>query len=131
MNEDERARIGETKRREVLGDGHVDRAQANRSDFNGEFQDLITRYAWGEIWTRPGLDQRTRRLLVLATTIALGREDEFKMHLRAALEHGVSKDDVKEVLLQSGIYCGLPAANTAFHHAEDIFAEVDRKSGAR
>jgi 4-carboxymuconolactone decarboxylase len=127
MNEDERARLGLKKRREVLGDGHVDRALANRNDFSAEFQDLITRYAWGEIWTRPGLDERTRRLIVLATMIALGRDDEFKMHLRAALEHGVSKDDVKEVLLQSGIYCGLPAANGAFHLAEEVFAGLDRK----
>jgi 4-carboxymuconolactone decarboxylase len=127
MNEDDRAKIGLKKRREVLGDGHVDRALANRNDFSAEFQDLITRYAWGEIWTRPGLDERTRRLIVLATMIALGRDDEFKMHLRAALDHGVSKDDVKEVLLQSGIYCGLPAANGAFHLAEEVFASLDRK----
>jgi 4-carboxymuconolactone decarboxylase len=127
MNEDDRAKMGLKKRREVLGDGHVDRALANRNDFNAEFQDLITRYAWGEIWTRPGLDERTRRLIVLATMIALGRDDEFRMHLRAALEHGVSKDDVKEVLLQSGIYCGLPAANGAFHLAEEVFASLDRE----
>src|SRR6266550_4528098 len=127
MNEDERAKIGVKKRREVLGDRHVDGALAGRNEFNAEFQDLITRYAWGEIWTRPGLDERTRRLIVLATMIALGRDEEFKMHLRAALEHGVSKDDVKEVLLQSGIYCGLPAANSAFHRAEEVFAGMDRK----
>src|SRR6476661_7969528 len=116
MNEDDRAKVGLKKRREVLGDGHVDRALAARKDFNAEFQDLLTRYAWGEIWTRPGLDERTRRLIVLTTMIALGREEEFKMHLRAALEHGVSRDVVKEVLLQAAIYCGLPAANSAFHH---------------
>jgi 4-carboxymuconolactone decarboxylase len=127
MNEDERAKAGLKKRREVLGDEHVDRSLAGRNPFNAEFQDLLTRYAWGEIWTRPGLDERTRRLIVLATMIALGRDDEFKMHLRAALEHGVSKDDVKEVLLQSAIYCGLPAANGAFHLAEEVFADGDRK----
>ena len=126
MNEDDRAKAGLKKRREVLGDAHVDRALAHRNEFNAEFQDLLTRYAWGEIWTRPGLDERTRRLIVLATMIALGRDDEFKMHLRAALEHGVSKDDVKEVLLQSGVYCGLPAANGAFHCAEEVFASLDR-----
>jgi 4-carboxymuconolactone decarboxylase len=129
MNEDDRAEAGLRRRREVLGDAHVDRALDARNDFNAEFQDLITRYAWGEIWTRPGLDERTRRLIVLATMIALGRDDEFTMHLRAALEHGVSKDDVKEVLLQSGIYCGLPAANGAFHLAEEVFASVDKASG--
>jgi 4-carboxymuconolactone decarboxylase len=124
MNEDDRAKAGLKKRREVLGDAHVDRALGARNDFNAEFQDLMTRDAWGEIWTRPGLDERTRRLIVLATMIALGRDDEFKMHLRAALEHGVSKADVKEVLLQSGIYCGLPAANGAFHRAEEVFASI-------
>src|SRR6476619_4606175 len=101
MDDSDRYDLGLRTRRSVLGDGYVDRALARRNDFNGEFQDLITRYAWGEIWTRPGLDQRTRRLLVLATMVALGRDDEFKMHLRAALEHGVSRADVKEVLLQS------------------------------
>ncbi|HZF36945.1 MAG TPA: 4-carboxymuconolactone decarboxylase [Candidatus Angelobacter sp.] len=122
MDDSERYDLGLHTRRGVLGDGYVDRALARRNDFNGEFQDLITRYAWGEIWTRPGLDQRTRRLLVLAMMVALGRQEEFKLHLRAAIEHGVAKDDVKEVLLQAAIYCGVPAANTAFHLAEEVFA---------
>jgi 4-carboxymuconolactone decarboxylase len=122
MNETDRAKLGMEKRRGVLGDMYVDGTIARRSEFNGEFQDLITRYAWGEVWTRPGLDERTRRLLVLATMIALGRDEEFKMHLRAALEHGVTKDEIKEVLLQSAIYCGVPAANAAFHHAEEVLA---------
>ena len=122
MDDADRYDLGLRTRRSVLGDGYVDRALARRNDFNGEFQDLITRYAWGEIWTRPGLDQRTRRLLVLAMTVALGRQEEFKLHLRAAIEHGVAKDDVKEVLLQAAIYCGVPAANTAFHLAEEVFA---------
>ncbi|HEV3215722.1 MAG TPA: 4-carboxymuconolactone decarboxylase [Vicinamibacterales bacterium] len=122
MNETDRAKLGMEKRRGVLGDTYVDGTIARRSEFNGEFQDLITRYAWGEVWTRPGLDERTRRLLVLATMIALGRDEEFKMHLRAALEHGVTKDEIKEVLLQSAIYCGVPAANAAFHHAEEVLA---------
>ena len=120
MNETDRAKLGMEKRRGVLGDAYVDGTIARRSEFSGEFQDLITRYAWGEIWTRTGLDERTRRLLVLATMIALGRDEEFKMHLRAALEHGVTKDEIKEVLLQSAIYCGVPAANAAFHHAEEV-----------
>jgi 4-carboxymuconolactone decarboxylase len=122
MDDSNRYDLGLRTRRSVLGDGYVDRALARRNDFNGEFQDLITRYAWGEIWTRPGLDQRTRRLLVLAMTVALGRQEEFKLHLGAAIEHGIAKDDVKEVLLQAAIYCGVPAANTAFHLAEEVFA---------
>jgi len=122
MDDSDRYDLGLRTRRSVLGDGYVDRALARRNDFNGEFQDLITRYAWGEIWTRPGLDQRTRRLLVLAMMVALGRQEEFKLHLRTAMEHGVAKDEVKEVLLQAAIYCGVPAANTAFHLAEEVFA---------
>jgi 4-carboxymuconolactone decarboxylase len=122
MDDSERYDLGLRTRRSVLGDGYVDRALARRNDFNGEFQDLITRYAWGEIWTRPGLDQRTRRLLVLAMMVALGRQEEFQLHLRAAIEHGLSRDDVKEVLLQAAIYCGVPAANAAFHLAEEVFA---------
>ena len=125
MDDAERYDLGLRTRRSVLGDGYVDRALERRNDFNGEFQDLITRYAWGEIWTRPGLDQRTRRLLVLAMTVALGRQEEFKLHLRAAIEHGVAKADVKEVLLQAAIYCGVPAANTAFHLAEEVFAAME------
>lgn len=121
MDDSERYDRGLCTRRSVLGDGYVDRALARRNDFNREFQELITRYAWGEIWTRPGLDQRTRRLLVLAMMVALGRQEEFKLHLRAAIEHGVPKDEIKEVLLQAAIYCGVPAANTAFHLAEDVF----------
>jgi len=122
MDDSERYDRGLRKRRSVLGDGYVDRALARRSEFNKEFQDLITRYAWGEIWTRPGLDEHTRRLLVLAMMVALGHHEEFKLHLRAAVEHGVPKDEVKEVLLQAAIYCGVPAANTAFHLAEEVFA---------
>jgi len=122
MDDAERYELGLRTRRSVLGDGYVDRALARRNDFNSEFQDLITRYAWGEIWARPGLDHRTRRLLVLAMMVALGRQEEFKLHLRAAIEHGLSKDEVKEVLLQAAIYCGVPAANTAFHLAEEVFA---------
>jgi len=122
MDDSERFDRGLRKRRSVLGDSYVDRALGRRNEFNKEFQDLITRYAWGEIWTRPGLDERTRRLLVLAMMVALGRQEEFKLHLQAAIEHGVPKDAVKEVLLQAAIYCGVPAANTAFHLAEDVFA---------
>jgi 4-carboxymuconolactone decarboxylase len=121
MDEKERREAGMKVRRKVLGDAHVDRASANTTPLTADFQDLITRYAWGEIWTRPGLDQRTRRILVLGTLIALGRFEEFRMHARAALsEGGVSQDDLKEVVLQQAIYCGVPAANTAFEVLREI-----------
>ena len=127
MDESDRYELGLRTRKRVLGDAYVDRALARRNDFNREFQELLTRYAWGEIWTRPGLDERTRRLLVLAMTVALGRAEEFKLHLKAAIEHGVSKDDVKEVLLQAAIYCGVPAANSAFHAADEVFAGLEKE----
>lgn len=110
---------GFVTRRAVLGNEHVDRAIANTNDLNREFQDLITRYAWGTVWTRPGLDVRTRRLLVLAITAALGRFEEFRMHLKAGLKAGLEISDVKEVLLQTAIYAGVPAANTAFQIARE------------
>jgi len=116
MDDNERRDTGMKIRRAVLGDAHVDRAIAQTTPLTSEFQDLITRYAWGEIWTRPGLDVRTRRVLVLGTMIALGRFEEFRMHARAAVaEGGFSLEDIKEVVLQQAIYCGIPAANTAFH----------------
>jgi len=127
MDESERYKLGLGRRREVLGGSYVDGALSRRNDLNADFQDLITRYAWGEIWTRPGLDQRTRRLLVLAMMVALGHEEEFKLHLRAGLEHGLAKQDVKEVLLQAAIYCGVPAANAAFRAAEDVLAALERQ----
>ena len=106
-------------RREVLGDEHVDRAEAARTAFNSDFQDLLTRYAWGEIWTRPGLDRRTRSLITIAMLVALNRPEELALHLRAARNNGVTADEVKEVLLQSAIYCGIPAANSAFKLAQE------------
>ncbi len=108
-------------RRSVLGDAHVDRTIANLNDFNLDFQDFITRYAWGEVWSRPGLPLHTRSLLTLAMLVALNRDDEFKMHVRAALNNGVTRAEIQEVLLQSAIYCGLPAANGAFHWAQQVF----------
>ena len=111
---------GLTRRREVLGPEYVDRSLANATDFTRDFQSLITRYAWDDIWNRPGLDTQTRRLLVLAFTLALGKWEEFELHFRAALEHGVPVDALKEVLLQSAIYCGVPAANTAFKRAQAL-----------
>ena len=111
-------------RREVLGDEHVDAAIERTSDFTAEFQDLITRYAWGEIWTRPGLDRRTRSCMTLVALVALGRFDELPMHVRAALRNGLTRDELKEVLLHSAIYCGVPAANTAFHVAQRTLDEL-------
>jgi 4-carboxymuconolactone decarboxylase len=111
---------GMRKRREVLGDDHVDRALERSTDFGAEFQDLITRYVWGEIWTRPGLDRRTRRLLVITALVALGRDEELEMHMRAALREDVTPDELEEVLLQAAIYCGVPAANRAFEIAQRL-----------
>jgi len=111
-------------RREVLGEQHVDKAEKKKDDFTEEFQELITRYAWGEIWTRPGLERRTRSCITLAMMIALHREDEFKLHVKAALNNGLSRDEIKEVILQSAIYAGVPAANSAFHWAQDVFRNL-------
>ena len=110
-------------RREVLGDEHVDAAVERTSDFTAEYQDLITRYAWGEIWTRPGLDRRTRSAITLTALVARGQFDELEMHIRAALRNGLSADEIKEVLLQSAIYCGVPAANSAFAVAQRVLEE--------
>ena len=110
-------------RREVLGDEHVDRAIAETTEFTADFQDLITRYAWGEIWDRPGLDRRTRSAITLTALVARGHFDELALHVRAALRNGLSKDEIKEVLLQSAIYCGAPAANSAFAVAQRVLEE--------
>ena len=107
-------------RREVLGDAHVDRAVEQASALTADFQDLITRYAWGEIWSRPGLDRRTRSLLTLALLVAMGREHELELHIRAAVRNGVTPDEIKEVLLHCAVYCGVPAANGAFVIAQRV-----------
>ena len=107
-------------RREVLGDAHVDRSLAARNEFTEEFQDYLTRCAWGEVWTRPGLDRRTRSCVTVAMLVALGHDEELKLHLRGALNNGVTRDEIKEVLLQSAVYAGVPAANTAFRIANDF-----------
>ena len=114
MDERDRFDQGIGVRRAVLGDAHVDRALDKRNAFNEEFQDLITRYAWGEIWARPGLDRKTRSCITLVALVATGRTDELELHLRAALRNGVTPDEIKEVLLHCAVYCGIPAANTAF-----------------
>ena len=125
MDEAERHEAGMRARRAVLGDAHVDRAVAQTTAFTAEFQDLITRYAWGEVWTRPAIDHTTRRLLTLGMLIALNREEEFRLHVRAALQHGVDAALLKEVILHSAIYCGVPAANTAFAVASALLREMD------
>ena len=116
---------GMETRRAVLGDAHVDRTIARRNEFNDEFQTLLTRYAWGEIWTRPGLPRHTRSLLTIGLMVALNRPDEFRLHLRAAFNNGVTREEVREVLLHCAVYAGVPAANAAFHMAEDVFAQMD------
>jgi 4-carboxymuconolactone decarboxylase len=126
MDERERYDKGLGVRRAVLGDAHVDRTLTRRSPFNEEFQELITRYAWGEIWTRPGLPRHTRSLITVAMMVALNRPDEFRLHVRAAFNNGVTRHEIREVLLQTAIYCGVPAANTAFHLAEEVLAQIDQ-----
>ncbi|OMH34931.1 4-carboxymuconolactone decarboxylase [Tersicoccus sp. Bi-70] len=116
---------GMAVRREVLGDAHVDRANARVDDFTADFQDMITRYAWGTIWTRPGLDRRSRSMITLTAMIAGGHTEELAMHVRAALTNGLTREEIKEVLLQSAIYCSVPSANTAFATAQRVFADLD------
>jgi len=123
MDERKRYKEGMKVRRAVLGSAHVDRANAQVSEFNAPFQELITRYAWGEIWSRPGLPRKTRRLITIAMMVALNRTDELRLHLRAAANTGVTRKEIQEVLLQTAVYCGVPAANNAFHVAEEVFAE--------
>jgi 4-carboxymuconolactone decarboxylase len=130
MDEKERYHKGQQTRREVLGQEHVDRAQGNLSEFNAPFQEFITRYAWGEIWERPGLTRRERSLITLAMLVALNREAEFRMHIRAALNNGVTPEEIREVLIHAGIYCGLPAANAAIQAAEQVIKETKDRSNS-
>jgi 4-carboxymuconolactone decarboxylase len=116
---------GMAVRREVLGDDHVDRATAEATDLTRDFQQLITEYAWGGVWTRAGLDRRTRSLITITALVALGHHEELALHLRGALRNGVSVEEIKETLLHSAVYCGVPAANTAFRIAQQTFAEID------
>ena len=117
-------------RREVLGDEHVDRATANATDFTRDFQELITEYAWGTVWTRPGLDRRSRSLITLTALVARGHHEELAMHLRAARRNGLTNDEIKELLLQTAIYCGVPDANTAFRIAREVLTEYDAEYDA-
>jgi 4-carboxymuconolactone decarboxylase len=125
VNDDERHARGMEVRREVLGDAHVDAAVARTTALTEEFQDLITRYAWGEIWTRPGLDRRTRSCMTLVALVALNRMDELALHLRAARRNGLTDDEIKEVLLHCAVYCGVPAGNSAFAIAQRVLAEEE------
>src|ERR1700731_3619147 len=126
MDEEQRYAKGLEERRATLGDQYVNRALDTKNPFTAEFQEMITRYAWGEIWTRPGLPRHTRSLLTISMMVALNRSEELALHLRAAKNNGVTRDEIKEVLLQTAIYCGVPAANSAFHLAQKIFDEDDR-----
>jgi 4-carboxymuconolactone decarboxylase len=120
----DKKRSGMEVRREVLGDAYVDNAEHGRTPLTAEFQDLIARSAWGEIWTRPGLDLRTRSCITVAMLVALNRNEELALHIRAALRNGVTEDELKEILLQTAIYCGMPAANSAFGVAATVLAET-------
>lgn len=125
MDDEARYLQGMDVRRKVLGDAHVDRTLDNLSSLNEEFQNFITRYAWGETWTRPGLSHHTRSMITIAMLIALNREAELKMHLRAAFNNGVTRDELKELIMHSALYCGLPAANATLHLAQQVFDELD------
>jgi 4-carboxymuconolactone decarboxylase len=124
MDDKERFDDGMKVRRAVLGDAWVDRAQASKNEFNAEFQEFITKTAWGDIWTRPGLDRRMRSAIVLSTTLALGAWDEFRLHIRAALNNGLTRDEIKEILMQCAIYSGVPKANHAFKEAQEVLKEM-------
>ncbi len=130
MDDQQRRDDGMARRRKVLGNAWVDKANAGRNSFNSEFQDLITRYAWNEVWTRPHFDERTRRILVMGTLLALCQWDEFRLHMRAALtEGGFTPDDIKEIVLQQTIYCGVPAANHAMREASAVLQELGLLKG--
>lgn len=123
LTDGERYAQGMRTRREVLSDAHVDRAITGTTEITADFQDLITRYAWGDIWSRPGLDRRSRSVAVLSSLIAHGHDEELAMHLRAALRNGLTVDEIREVILQSAIYSGVPAANSAFRIANEVLGE--------
>jgi 4-carboxymuconolactone decarboxylase len=128
VDDRERYDRGMGVRRAVLGDEHVEPSLQRRTAFNEEFQDLITRYAWGEVWTRSGLSRHTRSCMTLCMMLALGHWDEFEMHVRAALNNGLTREEIKEVLLQAAVYCGVPAANHGFARAQEVFAALDREA---
>lgn len=125
MNDDERFTRGMATRRAVLGEAHVKRAEATKNEFNADFHEFITRYAWGDIWQRPGLDRRTRSFMTLSLLLALNRGEEFQLHVRAALTNGLSREEIKEVLMHAAVYCGVPAANHGFKLAQEVFRAID------
>ncbi|ENX47820.1 MULTISPECIES: 4-carboxymuconolactone decarboxylase [Acinetobacter] len=125
MNDEQRYKQGLEVRTEVLGEKHVNRSLENLNDFNSDFQNFISRYAWGEVWSRPGLPRHTRSLVTMGILLALGREAELRMHIRACFNNGVTKDELKELFLHSSLYAGLPAANAAMHMAEEVFVELE------
>ncbi|HHC1070645.1 TPA: 4-carboxymuconolactone decarboxylase [Klebsiella pneumoniae] len=129
MDDKQRYQDGMAVRRKVLGDAQVDRTLQHLTPLNDEFQDFITRYAWGETWTRPGLDHHTRSMITIAMLIALNREAELKMHLRASFNNGVTRDELKELIMHSALYCGLPAANATMHLAQQVFDDIDAAQG--
>jgi 4-carboxymuconolactone decarboxylase len=119
---------GMAVRREVLSDSYVEQAAARTTDFTRDFQTLVTEFAWGTIWTRPGLDRRSRSMITLTALIARGRDEELALHIRAALRNGLSRDEIKEVLLQTAVYCGMPDANAAFRIAQRVFEEAEKQN---
>ena len=125
MSEDPLTRAGMEVRRAVLGDAHVDRAVERTTAFTAPFQDFITRYAWGSVWTRPGLERRERSMITLAVLTALGRENEIEMHVRGALRNGMTAEEIGEVLLHTAVYAGVPAANAAYAIAQRVIADAD------
>jgi 4-carboxymuconolactone decarboxylase len=127
MHERERYEQGLKVRRKVLGEQYVQKSLARRNDFNEAFQDLITRYAWGEVWSRPELSKQTRSMITLAMMVTLNRPEEFRLHVKAALNNGVKREEIREILLQAAIYCGVPAANAAFHAAEEVMKEKAKR----
>ena len=122
---DPRLEAGFAMRRAVLGDAHVDRAHAAATDFTRDFQDFITRTAWNDVWTRPGLDRKTRSMITIAMMTALGRFEELELHVRATRNTGVSRDEVREILLHAAVYAGVPVANSAYKHAAAVYAAMD------
>lgn len=124
MNDEQRYQQGIQVRTEVLGEAHVARSLDNLNEFNADFQNFISRFAWGEVWSRPGMPRHTRSLVTIAILLSLGRQDELRMHIRACFNNGVTQDDLKELFIHCSLYAGLPAANAAMHMAEEIFTEM-------
>jgi 4-carboxymuconolactone decarboxylase len=127
MTDDERRAAGEAMRRQVLSDAYVDGRKANATPFGADLEDVITRFAWGEIWSRPGLDLKIRSVIVMVIAASRSQWDEFRIHVRGALNNGMTRDEIKEVLIQAGAYGGLPVARTGFKEAQTVFAEIDRE----